>query len=256
MPKKYASNNLNELAELEQAVDALRAGGGGDCPELGMTGILNALSLANPISNVIVLTDASPKDEDRKEEVINEAIKKENSIHFFLSRSGCGNFTPYLDVANETYGIVVNQINDFEAFVEFADQVGRFTLEPSVDGSSKRKRQTSEHCVNVAASMFTTSINILISFISSTSSITITNPMGSTDTIEERGAIVTYSVEDPLTGDYEICSTTPFEYSLSTTSDLDFFIEYYVDSSRTSLPTPGMQSSYFITHFFMLLSFL
>ena len=85
MPKKYASNNLTELAELEQAVDALSATGGGDCPEFGMTGILNALSLANPISNVIVLTDASPKDEDRKEEVINEAIKKENSIHFFLS---------------------------------------------------------------------------------------------------------------------------------------------------------------------------
>ena len=39
MPKKYASNNLTELAELEQAVDALSATGGGDCPEFGMTGM-------------------------------------------------------------------------------------------------------------------------------------------------------------------------------------------------------------------------
>ena len=83
VPRRYASNNLNELSELEQAVNALRAHGGGDCPELGMTNILNALSFANPVSNVIVLTDASPKDEDRKE-VIAEAIRKENSIHFFL----------------------------------------------------------------------------------------------------------------------------------------------------------------------------
>ena len=90
-----------------------------------------------------------------------------------------------MDVANETYGIVVNQIDDFEAFVEFANQVGRFTLEPFVADSSKRKRQTSEYCMNVTASVFTTSINILISFISSTSAITITNPMGSIDTIEE-----------------------------------------------------------------------
>ena len=103
----------------------MRATGGGDCPELGMTGILNALSLANPVSNVIVLTDASPKDEDKKEAVISEAIRKENSIHFFLSCNGCGDFTPYLDVAKETYGIVVSRIDDFEAFVEFADKSGQ-----------------------------------------------------------------------------------------------------------------------------------
>ena len=90
MPQKYAANNLIELAKLEQAVNALQATGGGDCPELGMTGILNALSLANPVSNVIVLTDASPKDTDNKEEVISEAIREENSIHFFLNHDGYG----------------------------------------------------------------------------------------------------------------------------------------------------------------------
>ena len=127
IPQKYAANDLTQLAALEEAVSALRAHGGGDCPELGMTGILNALSLANPVSNVIVLTDASPKDVEKKDEVISAAVEKENSIHFFLSHAGCGNFTPYLDIARETYGIVVNRIDDFEAFVEFADKVGRFT---------------------------------------------------------------------------------------------------------------------------------
>ena len=53
----------------------------------------------------------------------------QNSIHFFLSRDGCGDFSPYLEVANTTYGIVVNWIDDFEAFAEFADKVGRFRLE-------------------------------------------------------------------------------------------------------------------------------
>ena len=245
MPQKYAANNLTELAELEQAVNALHATGGGDCPELGMTGILNALSLANPVSNVIVLTDASPKDEDKKEEVISEAVRKENSIHFFLSRDGCGNFTPYLDVARETFGIVVSRIDDFEAFVEFADKVGRFTTEVLGDDSGKRKRQTSEYCVNFTASVFTKSIDILFSFSSTKSVITITNPVGSTDRIEARGTIATYNKENPLTGVYIMCSATPFEYSLSTKSDFDFFVEYHVNTSRTLLPTPGMLSSCF-----------
>ena len=245
VPQKYAANKSTELAELEQAVNALHATGGGDCPELGMTGILNALSLANPVSNVIVLTDASPKDENKKEEVISEAIRKENSIHFFLSRDGCGNFTPYLDVARETYGIVVNRIDDFEAFVEFADKVGRFTTELLDDDSGKRKRQLSENCVDFTASVFTKSIDILFSFSSTKSVVTITNPVESTDRIKATGNIATYSKEDPLAGEYKMCSTTPFEYSLSTKSDLDFFVEYHVNTSRTLLPTPGMLSNCF-----------
>ena len=244
IPRKYAASNLTELAELEQAVNALYAHAGGDCPELGMTGILNALSLANSVSNIIVLTDASPKDEDKKEEVISEAIRKENSIHFFLSRTGCGNFTPYLDVARETYGIVVNRIDDFESFVEFADKVGRFTTELLDDSSGKKKRQTSEYCVDFTASVFTKSIDILFSSVSSGSVITITTPEGLVDRIEPRGTIATYSKRNPPAGVYKICSTTTFEYSLSTNSDLDFFVEYDVNVSRTSLPTPGRSYLY------------
>ena len=241
VPRKYSAKSVTELAALKQAVNALRANGGGDCPELGMTGILNALSLANPDSNVIVLTDASPKDIQKKEEVIAKATELRNSIHFFLSRGGCGDFTPYLDVANKTYGIVVNQINDFEAFVKFADKVGRFTTE-LLDGGGKRKRQTSENCVNFTASAFTKSIDILFSSISAGSVITITNPEGSVDRVTSRGTIATYSKHDPVEGDYKVCSTGTFEYSLSTTSDLDFFVEYDVNGSRTSLPSSGMLS--------------
>ena len=113
----------------------MSAHGGGNCPELGMTGILNALNLSNPLSNVIVLTDASPKDGEMKDKVIRAACEKETSIHFFLSRTGCGNFTPYLDVANKTSGLVVYHIDAFEAFSEFAAKVGgQFTRSLLDDG--------------------------------------------------------------------------------------------------------------------------
>ena len=88
--------------------------------------------------------------------------------------------------------------------------------------------------------MFTRSIDILFSSVSSGSVITVTTPEGLDDRIEPPGSIATYSKPNPQPGVYKICSTTTFEYSLSVASDLDFFVEYdVVNASRTSLPTSG-----------------
>ena len=202
-----------------------------------MTGILNALALVNPDSNVIVLTDASPKDVEKKQQVIDTANEVRNSIHFFLARSGCGDFSPYLEVAAETEGIVVNQISDFEAFAEFADRVGRFTLENS---GSKRKRQT-ENCIVFMLSIFSQSAAVLFS--SSTIDITITSPSGVVDRVTSTGTIATYSIDSPEAGEYTVCSATEFEYSLTFTTNLDFFVEYIdVNGSSTSLPPAGNQT--------------
>lgn len=216
-------------------MNAIRASGGGDCPELGMTGILNALDLVNIDSNVIVLTDASPKDAEKQQQVIDRADEKQNSIHFFLSRTGCGDFTPYLDVAAETEGIVVNQISDFEAFAEFAEKVGRFTLE---DSESNRKRQASENCITFSFSIFSHSVAILFS--ASSIDITITSPSGVTDALTSTGTIATYNLDSPEVGEYTVCSSQTFEYSLTATTSLDFFVEYIdANGSSTSLPPPG-----------------
>ena len=229
-----------ELQELEQAVNAIYARGGGDCPELGMTGILNALDLVNIDSNIIVLTDASPKDVTKQQQVIDKAHEEQNSIHFFLSRTGCGDFTPYLDVAAETEGIVVNQISDFEAFAEFAEKVGRFTLDNS---GSKRKRQASENCITFSFSIFSHSVAILFS--ASSIDITITSPSGVTDALTSTGSIATYNLDSPEVGEYTVCSSQAFEYSLTATTSLDFFVEFIdANGSSTSPPPAG---SYTVT---------
>ena len=233
IPHRYAANKLSELTALEQAVNALRAHGGGDCPELGMTGILNALSLAAPDSNVIVLTDASPKDASKQAEVIDKATQLRNSIHFFLSRTGCGNFTPYIEVANATFGIVVKQIDDFEAFVEFAGKVGRFSLD--LLNYSRRRRQVSENCMNFTTSIFTTAINILFSSV--TSPITVTTPSGVVSTLSSNGSIVAYSNDDPESGEYHVCSRNTFKHIVSLSLSLDFFVEYF--GSNYSIAIPG-----------------
>ena len=237
-PRKYYSNNITQLQELQQAVNDIYAHGGGDCPELGMEGILRALYLVNPDSNVIVLTDASPKDADKKQEVINKANEVRNSIHFFLARDGCDDFSPYLDVANATEGIVVNQITDFEAFAEFADKVGRFQL-TNTAAEMKRKREVSENCVTFHASIFTQVIDILFS--SNNLVATITSPSGVMDVITATGNIAVHEIETPETGEYRLCSSLEFDYSLIITNVLDFFVEYTNEngSARTSLPPEG-----------------
>ena len=234
---KYFSNNITQLRELEEAVNALYAHSGGDCPELGMTGILNALELVNPDSNVIVLTDASPKDVDRKQQVIDKANELKNSVHFFLARDGCGDFTPYLDVANETEGIVVNEISDFEAFAQFAEEVGRFTLE---DSGSRRKRQTSENCATFSLSIFSYSVTVLFTSMVSGINITIMTPSGVATAASSPGTIKTYNLDTPEAGEYRMCSALEFGYSVTAPVYLDFFVEYTdVNGSVTTLPPAG-----------------
>ena len=206
------------------------------------TGILNALSLANYDSNVIVLTDASPKDVENKSAVISRALELRNSIHFLLSRD-CGNVTPYLDVAKETFGVVVHHISDFEAFVEFADKVGEFNTAPLYQ-SKERKRQASEdYCAvsaDISTSVFTESIDIFFSSISDGSVITIFNPIGNVNKITPNGNTATYNTSSPIGGTYKICSNKIMNISVSNPSDLEFLVKYDdVNVSSASLPSPG-----------------
>ena len=234
---KYFSTKITQLRELEEAVNALTAHDGGDCPELGMTGILNALELANPDSNVIVLTDASPKDVDRKQEVIDKANELKNSVHFFLARDGCGDFTPYLDVANKTEGIVVNEISDFEVFAQFVEKVGRFTLE---DSGSRHKRQTSENCATFSLSIFSHSVNVLFTSMVSGINVNIITPSGVETAASSPGTITTYNLDTSEAGEYRMCSVLEFEYSVTAPVYLDFFVEYTdVNGSATTLPPAG-----------------
>ena len=68
-----------------EAVNNLTANGGGDCPELGMTGLYQALLHCLPESNILYFSDADVKDESRKNEVESLAKEKKAKINFILS---------------------------------------------------------------------------------------------------------------------------------------------------------------------------
>ena len=67
------------------AVNNLSATGGGDCPELGMTGLYQALLHCLPESIIYFFSDADAKDEQRANEVNSLAKEKKVKIIFFLT---------------------------------------------------------------------------------------------------------------------------------------------------------------------------
>ena len=79
-------------SDAQRAIDAvnnLTASGGGDCPELGMTGLYQALLRCLPETIIYYFSDADVKDEFRKNEVMSLAKEKKVKINFILTGS-CG----------------------------------------------------------------------------------------------------------------------------------------------------------------------
>ena len=92
--------------ELVAAVNNLNAFGGGDCPELSMTGALRAVQASLPNSKLFLFTDASAKDGNLSGQVASEAAAKNTQISFLLNGS-CSPIDPaYIEVARQTGGQV------------------------------------------------------------------------------------------------------------------------------------------------------
>jgi len=96
----------NDATVFKGLIGGLFASGGGDCPELAMTGIYNGLSLADPGGDLFMYTDATAKDAGLAGAVISLAKSKDIKIYPMLFGS-CSPLTPgYLQAAAETGGQV------------------------------------------------------------------------------------------------------------------------------------------------------
>ena len=224
-------------------VDSLIASGGGDCREYGMTAILTTIDLIDGIQdravrnygkhNIIVLTDASAKDDDLYERAIanaKAADKPSVTVHFFYSGGGCGSegFGHYNDVKSATGGYSVNQIDaaNFKQFVNF--------IAGSGSGSSK-KRSTLNSCQYFLISLFVTQFSNLLETTQST--ITITKPDNSTENVSTFGnSFAVYKVTNPQPGEWEACVTSgTLQQSLSVTVDLDLEIDFLKETENGQL---------------------
>ena len=95
-----------EGKEFVKAIEALRASGGGDCPELAFSGIIDALNGgAQQNSPLYVFTDATAKDAHKLDIAKATTLAKGASVYFFTTGL-CGgtSYKPFEDLASESCG--------------------------------------------------------------------------------------------------------------------------------------------------------
>ncbi len=140
-PAKYVLSPFNDPStgpvrattdpdEFKSGLSGLGASGGGDCPELAMTGTLNALAQTDEGGTLFLFTDASAKDSGLAGAVSGVASSKEIAVYPILFGS-CSPIDPaYIRLASDSGGQV------FELSQDDADSVtelaGRLTRSDSV----------------------------------------------------------------------------------------------------------------------------
>jgi len=96
----------DDASALLARVNGLSAGGGGDCPELSQSGLLEAIDASLPNSNLYLFTDASANDSGLANAVIAKAKDKDIVINYALMGS-CSPVDPaYIRGASETGGLL------------------------------------------------------------------------------------------------------------------------------------------------------
>ncbi|XP_060079489.1 von Willebrand factor A domain-containing protein 7-like [Ylistrum balloti] len=80
----------NDGHEMIHKIERLTVGGGGDCPEYTLSGILTAINASDPYSLIYVATDADTKDTDMADMVTEEANAKHITLQFILTGNCSG----------------------------------------------------------------------------------------------------------------------------------------------------------------------
>ena len=214
-----------------------------------MAGILRAIPLSGEDSNIIVLTDASCKDCEKSQQVVDQAKKMNIKIHFFFSGDGCGvdNFPNYTYVQQRTEGINVTTIESFNSLVMFISKLRQ-------DGSPPRKRSVQiidssvEKCRTFNVSIFTVKFQLIVK--QNKEHTKIYDPLGYI--VEGQYINRDLSGYDsdghPRNGSWTVCTVDENSIFTVTKKDLlDLAVDYYQDGHYSSaIPAAGtyMTSSY------------
>ena len=224
------------LPDFTNAVNALSANGGGDCPEFGMAGLLLALdqisalpTLAASLSQIILVTDASSLEDFRSADVITQALALGVPIHELLIRNGCGvNFGSFPAIANATGGIQVNNLADFDVITNFVQAT---LVAGGFRGDGMFGLALSSHTVTV--SKFASVLQVLIR--TNQPQVNITSPDGTIEFVTVSGTLVFFEDEDPLSGNwiFSVASGT-LEIAVNAPILLDFFVSHVVEDPDES----------------------
>jgi hypothetical protein len=223
------STSTSDSGSFLGQVNSLFASGGGDCPELAMHGLLDAVNAADEQSTLFLFTDASAKDSGLFPNVDAAAVKKKITVNFALFGS-CSPIDPaYLATASATGGQVffLNRFSETGAiFPLVTSQVGG----PQVNIIHGAGTLSTSRDVQFPVDSMITSLTVSTS-LDSVVSITLKRPDGTlvapgdpgiSVTTVSRGAI--YLITAPQSGNWQLHIEGSGAYSVDargkTTRDL------------------------------------
>lgn len=205
----------------KNAISALVASGGGDCPELSQTGMLQALSASDKGGDLFMFTDASSKDASLAGNVSSLAVSKNIKVFPILFGS-CSPIDPsYRRVANESGGQLfflspaeAGNITRLADFIVRSNAVDLLSIADTLSGSKTFTIPVDSTMTRITFSA------------SETSSIVVKRPGGATVQLTDpdvsaaslsSGTVL--SISAPATGSWSVTVTASTTFSLNVSGE-------------------------------------
>lgn len=249
---EYTETVISNLQSFEEAVKSLSANGGGDYPEYSLRAMLDALNYSfddqydeepfQPMSHgseMIVLTDATSKEEELERTVIEKAKEQEVSINFIRSndnREGFDSYSVYVNIARETNG--VDYVDN-----SFAWSILQFhTKFMEKEEPERRKRSTIPGELTVTVSRLTYFLHVLtLSTSLNSGTAHVTTPEGTVEDVDIEKSVMIYLKPNPTPGMYTFRIGAEIDHVLiDKDTSLDASI-FYLDSNFTESSLKPLQ---------------
>ncbi|XP_055995682.1 von Willebrand factor A domain-containing protein 7-like isoform X2 [Ostrea edulis] len=238
-----------ETTDWNQMIDFLQAlsvSGGGDCPEYALSGMLLAINMSNPGSQIIFCSDADAKDEDKHDDVV-EGLKSKSLKTTFLLTNTCTarkrrdthrqkrstGYKIFEDIAAETGSQVLRTTtSEIETDVE---RVVKTSLPSSIVNVKWYLWKTSlSSTVKINVDSSITALIIQISGPTANSDVTLRDPTDSEVTFSTDGKTIslsfndmTMSIQSPMAGNWTLIRNTmssTWNLNVTAQSDIDFSV--------------------------------
>jgi hypothetical protein len=233
----------------KSAISELGAFGGGDCPELSMNGMLQALSASDKGGDLFVFTDAGSKDGGLAGAVASLAASREIKI-FPMTFGSCSPLDPvYIRIAEESGGQVfellfseAGRITQLADFLVRSNAVNVASIDATLSGSR-----------SIEVPVDTTLTRVTFS-LSGVPGLTLLRPDGSTVLATDAGVsfvplstAAIYSITDPMPGFWtaQLSGAGPVSLLVSGESALDLSSFRFVEERGRPghegfFPLPGL----------------
>ena len=232
-PSKYVLSPFNDpgvgpltvtadATVFKNAINALFASGGGDCPELSQTGMLQALGASDEGGDLFMFTDASSADSGLAGSVSALATSKDIRIYPILFGS-CSPVDPsYIRVANDSGGQLfflstseAGSITQLADFIVRSNAVNLLLIGDTLTGTAK------SYTVPVDSTMTRVTFSV-----SGASSVVVTRPGGAVVLPSDPGVSFLslsggkiFSIANPGTGNWGITVNGSGEFSVKVSGE-------------------------------------